>query len=348
MIENVMTKPSPVQSNSASRPQVRIYLFAYRRNLTLQRAVSSLLAQDYQDWICELHNDDPNDTFPEQLLEKVNDPRIVYVHHDRNLGPVGSFNLAFRPVSEPFISILEDDNWWEPNLLSTLLEVANRYPEASLVWANMRLWHERDDDTWQERGKIWSYPCDPETVVFSRFEPKQICGALHSNGAMVVRTSADTMFTVPESLPFFAIEFLRERRYPRPIVLVTAPLANFALTKATARRETADENLQILVLMALSVFQCRKIEDNYYRLAWAAYRDDRHKLRAIVFAAWLAGRWDLILRLTRACDLAMSLMWIARHPFRAVRAFKAREYYPDVYRFLMYVGPGKRCPVCWS
>lgn len=43
----------------------RVYLCTYRRNNLLSRALNSLLAQTFKDWVCELHNDDPEDSFPE-------------------------------------------------------------------------------------------------------------------------------------------------------------------------------------------------------------------------------------------------------------------------------------------
>src|SRR5687768_20382 len=100
---------------TASQPaDVRVYLFTYRRNHLLPRALDSLLAQTHRGWVCELHNDDPNDPFPGELVARINDPRITYVRHETNLGPTRTFNHAFRPVAEPFVSLLEDDNWWEP------------------------------------------------------------------------------------------------------------------------------------------------------------------------------------------------------------------------------------------
>ena len=43
---------------------VRVYLFTYRRNHLLPRALRSLVAQTHTNWVCELHNDDPADPFP--------------------------------------------------------------------------------------------------------------------------------------------------------------------------------------------------------------------------------------------------------------------------------------------
>jgi len=56
---------------------IRIFLLTYRRPALLPRALNSLLSQTFTDWVCELHNDAPEDDGPSQLLNKINDPRII-------------------------------------------------------------------------------------------------------------------------------------------------------------------------------------------------------------------------------------------------------------------------------
>ena len=85
-------------SNAAAR--VRVFLATYRRNALLERALASLRAQTAQDWICEVHNDCPGNTYPAEYIDSLNDPRFVIIDHAENLGPVVSFNLAFAGCSE--------------------------------------------------------------------------------------------------------------------------------------------------------------------------------------------------------------------------------------------------------
>ena len=96
--------------------------------------------------MCELHNDDAANPFPGQLVAQMADPRITYVHHPKNLGPTRTFDLAFRPVREKFVSLLEDDNWWDPELLARLLSAIAPYPAVNVVWANAWLWREKTSD----------------------------------------------------------------------------------------------------------------------------------------------------------------------------------------------------------
>lgn len=81
--------------------KVRVFLFTYQRAHLLPRALESLLAQTFTDWVCEVHNDDPNDDEPRRIVSSINDNRITIVQHEKNLGGLASYNLMFRPMEEP-------------------------------------------------------------------------------------------------------------------------------------------------------------------------------------------------------------------------------------------------------
>lgn len=315
--------------------EVRVYLFTYRRNHLLPRAVKSLLAQTHTNWVCELHNDDPQDPYPEQLLAELNDPRIIYVRHDRNLGPTANFNHAFRPVHEPFVSLLEDDNWWEPGLLARLLEAIRPHPSINVAWANSHLWREQQDGSWVREGTIWPVGGQEPVTIFDVPDPLQACRAIHSHGAMVLRVNADTMVPCPLSMPIFAIEPIRERAYPGRLMLIREPLANFAITLESWRSETADENMQILVLLALTLMTHAPGTREFYRQMWEHCRGDRgHKHRVLVVAGAMAGRLSNVIRGADLAGLALVAGWAARHPRRFANLFAARRRFPEVFEFL--------------
>jgi GT2 family glycosyltransferase len=171
-------------------PRVRVYLCTYRRNHLLRRAVESLLNQTFRDWVCELHNDDPADKFPEELVRRVGDPRITLVNHEVNYGPTRSFNGFFKPISETYFSILEDDNWWEPEFLQRMVAALEAHRTIQLAWANMRRWIEQPDGSWTDTGiDVWDRPPGAVPELFYWPQPQQLMGALHSNGAMLARSA---------------------------------------------------------------------------------------------------------------------------------------------------------------
>jgi hypothetical protein len=321
---------------TASPPaDVRVYLFTYRRNHLLPRALDSLLAQTHRDWVCELHNDDPNDPFPGELVARVNDPRITYVRHETNLGPTRSFNHAYRPVAEPFVGLLEDDNWWEPGMLARLLSEMSLHPRVNVAWVNSWQWRETVTGGWEKGPPIWPIESPEPVSLVSLPDPRQACRAVHSHGAMLLRVCDETMFPCPVSMPIFAIEPIRERRYAGPLLLVREPLANFAITRESWRSETADENMQILVLLAMTLMAGEHHTGEFYRQMWVECRGARgHQHRALLVAGALAGRLRQVLNAAQLSDLALVAGWAFRYPQRLKKLFKSRERFPEVYAFL--------------
>ena len=171
----------------------------------LARAVESLLRQSCQDWVCELHNDDPQDRSPQALIDRIADSRIAVVNHEENVGAIRTFNLFFKSVQEPYFALLEDDNWWEPQFLETMISAMSKYPQVQIAWANMRCWEEGSEGSWHDTGRnIWDVDgAEPRLLHWP--DPRQMNGALHSNGAMLARSNFE-YFPVPESINFAAIE----------------------------------------------------------------------------------------------------------------------------------------------
>jgi glycosyltransferase involved in cell wall biosynthesis len=143
---------------------IRIYLLTCRRSNLLRRSLKSLLAQTFTNWVCELHNDAPEDDAPARLLEELapGDARFTYHRHDPPWGAVASFNHCFRSGPEPYAALLEDDNWWEPPLLGTLHSALENQPRVALAWANMLLWRENEDGSWTDTGEtVWPRGAEP-------------------------------------------------------------------------------------------------------------------------------------------------------------------------------------------
>src|SRR5262249_42277048 len=111
-------------------PEVRVFVPTFRRAALLSRALHSLQKQTFADWVCEVHNDDPRDVAIGELTAKLSDRRIELHQHEKNLGASASFNIFYQPPEEPYFSILEDDNWWEPSFLQTMIGELKAYPQV--------------------------------------------------------------------------------------------------------------------------------------------------------------------------------------------------------------------------
>ena len=260
--------------NASVEPaRVRVYLPTYRRPTLLPRALASLRAQTMARWVCELHNDDPADPFPAELVARLADPRITLVTHERNLGATATFNLFFQAVAEP-ISI----HCWRMTTGGNLIFSQRCWPPRSLTQTS------RFSGPTCESGRNslavrsatlagrfgQSAPSTPSKSSRGAI-PRQICGALHSGGAALIRSRPADDFRIPE-IPFASIEPFRERMFPHPLMLISAPLANFSVTLHTARSRDPAEWAEIQAMLAATFFlECPWDEARLRRL-WDAAR----------------------------------------------------------------------------
>ena len=232
---------------------VRVYVVTFRRPLLLERALRSLIAQTHCEWTAEVLNDDPSDIRAAQVIQRLADPRIVLSQPSIHRGGTGNFNYAFRRVPEPLASILEDDNWWEPAFLSTMVSALERFPDVQVACGNERIWQEQEDGTWRDtKNNIWPITAS-ETLFHSN--PLDKCGqARLCNSSLLFRTANALEWQTPAEIPIDVTEHFRERVVPHPILLVNQPLVNYAETLVTHRSKDPGIWASYQILLVGSVF----------------------------------------------------------------------------------------------
>lgn len=325
---------------------VRVFLPTYRRARLLERAVESLRAQTCRDWVCEVHNDAPGDDAPRQLLARVGDARFSLAQHERNLGGTATFNLFFKAVREPFYAMLEDDNWWDPGFLAGMLETAAAHPTVTLSWANMRLWQEQPDGSFKDTGRcVWP----DETVPVRRFswgDPRQLSGALHSHGAALIRSKVGDDFATP-MVPIAAVELFRERALPHPLLMVTAPLANFSVTRQSARSQDAGEWAEVQTALAATFLKHAGYDAARLGEVWAAARAQRPPATStLLFAGLVEPACRPLLRHAAAADWLRLARGLIRRPGVLRRVLRSRESHPEWWRFLEHHTAARFAEAC--
>lgn len=312
----------------------RIYLTTYRRHDTLPRAIHSLLSQTMQDWVCELHNDDPADGFPRQLVAEIGDPRIQVIDHTENLGATRSFNLVFQTVPEAFVSLLEDDNWWEPHFLATMVGAMGQFPEVQVAWANMRHWQETAEGSWVDLQKTtWEPSTQPQLFEWGHL--RQLFTALHANGAMLVRSSAASRYQTPDHTPFEGAEAIRERTFQFPILFVPQVCANFAVTRQSTRSGSSVIWAQLQTLLAGSFLRQVRLTPAELRQIWHQARHKTPKSTTTLFFAALAcPGCGFSLRYASLADGLFFLAYCLKHPIAASQILRAIAAYPELWQFL--------------
>ncbi|MBD2296487.1 glycosyltransferase family 2 protein [Anabaena sphaerica FACHB-251] len=92
----------------------------YKRPHLLKRALSSLIAQTYNNWKCLVLDDSPAQE-GRLVVESFNDDRMIYQPHPINLGRTKNLDYAFSSsnyIGGLYAFVLEDDNYLLPTFIS--------------------------------------------------------------------------------------------------------------------------------------------------------------------------------------------------------------------------------------
>lgn len=323
--------------------RVRVYLLTYRRNHLLPRALKSLLAQTFTDWICELHNDDPADPFPARLATETTDARIVMRQHAQNLGANRTFNLVFGPAAEPYVCLLEDDNWWHPQFLEKLVSLADAHPEAGFVWSNQKIWQETPGGGWIETGRTTARLLWPDLefsgpTLFHWPQPQQRFDMIHYNGSALFRSAEAGALVLPPRAPQAGMEIFRDRALRWPGLFVPDQLVNFSWTISTHRELDIDTWLIFRALFEASFLRCRTPQAPAAAEIWQAASSARPaQTGSLLLHAWLAGRFREFAGRAGLRDWLSVAAHAARRPRSFWRVMRARENYPELWAFLLDV-----------
>jgi glycosyltransferase involved in cell wall biosynthesis len=312
----------------------RIYLLTYRQPKLLIRSLNSVLAQTFTNWVCEIHNDDPTDKFPGKLAQDCGDARVRIVDHARNLGPTKTFNLVFQPVPEEYVTLLEDDNWWEPTFLERLISAMEEYPAVRVAGANSRRWQEKPDGKWTDLGTFTS-PDDGARLVYW---PNKygVLGNNIGNAGLLVRTANIDDYIVPEETDFGSTECVRERAFPHPCLFIAEPLANLSFRSTTSRSKDPSVAMLHSVLLTASLFEYVPFKDTTLQEMWQALRaTNRDNRFCFFFAALICRKVHAITRFATAGQRAIFVLYCLRHPRRLVTVLRSRQVYSQVWSYLI-------------
>ena len=149
---------SPVSSFTRP-PMVSVIVPTYNRPDRLQVALSSILAQTYQDFEIIVVNDGTIDV--SGVIAPLNrDGRITMVRHDHNRGLAAARNTGIRAAKGTYIAYLDDDDTYLPDHLHTLV-TALQSGEHKVAYTDAWRIHEvRQGDQYVASGRDIPYSRD--------------------------------------------------------------------------------------------------------------------------------------------------------------------------------------------
>lgn len=125
-------------------PLVSVMTPCYNAAQTLPFALASLVAQSYQNWECLLVDDGSTDR-PDEIVERINDPRIRYIRLAHNRGRAIARQAALDRAGGQLLAMLDADDWFYPHKIERQVAVLTAHPTLALVSGGMSIVDEQNN-----------------------------------------------------------------------------------------------------------------------------------------------------------------------------------------------------------
>jgi glycosyltransferase involved in cell wall biosynthesis len=111
---------------------VSVSISTYNRVDLLKFAVESVLEQTYSNWELIICDDGSTDGTSE-YISHLQDNRIHYIRHHKNIGKSNNMRSGFNAASGEYFIKFDDDDRLTPEFLAQTVEVLNKYPDVDFV-----------------------------------------------------------------------------------------------------------------------------------------------------------------------------------------------------------------------
>ena len=121
-------------------PFFSIGVTTYNRRELLKQALRSIIGQTFSHFEVIVGNDYTEETLFSELLD-IEDPRIRFVNHPRNLGEVGNMNSLLRMARGQYFTWLADDDMYAPDFLKVLHAAVVKFNFPPCAFTSSRVIH---------------------------------------------------------------------------------------------------------------------------------------------------------------------------------------------------------------
>jgi glycosyltransferase involved in cell wall biosynthesis len=121
--------------------KVSIIIPVYNVQEYITRCMDSVCQQTFQDIECILVDDCGKDNsvkLAEDYIQRYTGAvRFVMLHHEHNKGLSGARNTGIKAATGDFLYFLDSDDFITPDCIETLVQLAEKYPQADFVQGNI-------------------------------------------------------------------------------------------------------------------------------------------------------------------------------------------------------------------
>ena len=115
-------------------PVFSVIIPTFNRDKTIKRAVESVLSQTFQDFELIIVDDGSKDRTHE-IIQKYSDDRIIYIKYEVNKGQNYALNTGVSKSKGFYLSFLDSDDEWSPEMLEKVYEKFQSDKETGCVYS---------------------------------------------------------------------------------------------------------------------------------------------------------------------------------------------------------------------
>jgi glycosyltransferase involved in cell wall biosynthesis len=119
---------------NGSEPLVSVVIPSYNYGRYLSEAIESVLSQGIDDLELVILDNASTDETPEKVQPFLDDPRVRYIRHPRNIGAYNNWNRCLEMATGKYVVVLSADDYFCSGHLHTMLTSLEENPECSLAY----------------------------------------------------------------------------------------------------------------------------------------------------------------------------------------------------------------------
>ncbi|MEP4930228.1 MAG: glycosyltransferase family A protein [Hyphomicrobiales bacterium] len=216
--------------NSMQIPLVHIRTPTYKRGQELERCLKSLQKQTWQNWVCDVYDDDPEGS-AQLTCDRIQDERIFYTQNNPQKFASRNIDACFsmhNPHQADYFAVVEDDNFLLPEFMEENIKICMR-ERVNLVLRNQLI----EFATATPDARVSSFGILDSSLVEKQYMPDEfhlslISGIGVSNGGLfwssVLKNSLEIGYDCTATLQ----EYMRTFSVAEPIFVAMKPLAVWA------------------------------------------------------------------------------------------------------------------------
>ena len=113
-------------------PSISIIMAVYQGENYLHKCINSVLDQEFVNFEFIIIDDTSTDATP-SVIKSYNDPRIIYIRNNTNIGQTRSLNIGLGYAKAPLIARIDADDSWHPSKLELQMKFLEMHEKITVL-----------------------------------------------------------------------------------------------------------------------------------------------------------------------------------------------------------------------